>query len=73
MQIQCIIFPKDKFTLNEARDISQRIIKNKNTTFYKETEQSYRFRNIPKTKFNYETFRTKKLENGIALVFGELK
>ena len=73
MLIQAIVFPKDKFTLNEARDISQRIMKNPRKTFYRETEQSYRFRNIPKSKFNYETFRTKKLDTGIALVFGELK
>lgn len=60
-------------SLSEAIKLSQDIIKNKNRKFYKETSNTYRFRNIPKTKFNAKSFRTKKINDKISLVFGELK
>ena len=52
----------------EAYKLSKNFIPiNKN--FYRETEQSYRFRNIPKTKFN--KFKTKVINNKISLIYGK--
>ena len=33
----------------------------------------YNFRNIPKTKFEPKTYRTKKVNKDISIVFGKLK
>lgn len=54
--------------LNHALNIT-----NKKNLFHRETKNIYRFRNIPKTKFNPKTYRTKKVNKNISLVFGELK
>jgi hypothetical protein len=42
-----------------------------NKTFYRETESSYRFRNIPKQ--NFTEFRTKQISPKISLIYGKLK
>ena len=47
--------------------------KDKNKKFYRETNTSYRFRNIPKTKFIKGTYKTKKINNNVSIVFGQLK
>ena len=60
----------------EALDkIHKDFIKNKNRTFIRETKNSYRIRNIPKTKFIKGTYRTKKVKGhpNLSMVFGELK
>ena len=57
--------------LGEARELSQQIIKDKVKTFYRETEDSYRFRNIPKDKFS--SFVTKKIDEKVSIVLGHLK
>lgn len=58
--------------LEEAKIISQEIIKNKNRKFYRITKSgSIRFRNISKQKF--KEFRTKKINDNISLIFGLLK
>lgn len=59
--------PKD-----EALQHAQNIIKKK---AFKgtETKLTYRFRAIPKTKFIKESFRSKKINPDITLVFAELK
>jgi hypothetical protein len=41
--------------------------------FMRETKLSYRFRNIPKTKFDPKSFRTKKINKNISLIYGTLK
>jgi hypothetical protein len=38
--------------------------------FVRETEGSYRVRVVPKTKFDHTTFRSKKINKFITLVFG---
>jgi ABC-type proline/glycine betaine transport system ATPase subunit len=43
------------------------------TGYYRETESSYRFRNIPKTKFVKDSFRTKVINPRVSLVYGKLK
>jgi hypothetical protein len=62
-----------RIPLEKAKQIAQDIIKDKSKTFYRITENSYRFRNIPKTKFKPETFRSKTTNDKITLIFGDLK
>ena len=57
--------------LEKAQKMAQDIIKDKSKTFYRETEESYRFRNIPKTKF--KAFRTKVINPNVSLIYGEMK
>ena len=57
--------------LKEAKEISQKFIKHQNKHFYRETEDSYRFRNIPKTKF--DSFKSKKINDDITIVLGKPK
>lgn len=57
--------------LEEARKISQEIIKNPNRKFMREETNTYRFRNISKQKFN--KFKTKVINENINIVFGKLK
>lgn len=65
---------KKPIDLDEAKQIAKDIIKDNTKTFYRETKQSYRFRNISKQKFIPKSFRTKKIRGKpISLVFGELK
>ena len=55
--------------LNDAKKIASDFIKDK--TFFRETSTSYRFRNIPKTKF--KKFRSKMINDKITLIYGYLK
>jgi hypothetical protein len=55
-----------------AYDIAHQFIP-KNKEYYRETGTSYRFRNIPKTKFKTGSFRTKKINTYTSLVYGDLK
>ena len=69
-EIHAVIIKKS-IPFEEARKIASEIINNPNRKFYRETESSYRFRNIPKQQFNKKTFRSKKINENITLVFGE--
>jgi len=40
--------------------------------YYRTTKNSYRFRNIPKTKFDKGSFRSKKINDFITLVYGNI-
>lgn len=71
-ELHAVIFKKP-FDLEEAKKIAQDIIKNKNRQFYRETKTSYRFRNISKQKFIKKSFRTKKVNDNISIIFGKLK
>jgi hypothetical protein len=65
---------KKPIELEEAKRIAKDIIKDNTKSFFRETKQSFRFRNISKQKFIPKTFRTKKIKGKpISLVFGELK
>lgn len=70
-EIQVAIIKKE-VGLEKAKKIAEEILK-KDNAFMRETEDSYRFRNVPKTKFKSDTFRTKKINDKVALVFGERK
>lgn len=59
------------YPLDEARLLAEDIIKSPTRHFMRETSTSYRFRNIPKTKF--KSFFTKVINPQVSLVFGVLK
>ena len=61
---------KKPISLKDAKKIKKDIIKDKTKTFYRETPESYRFRNIAKTKFDPSSFRSKKINDKTTLVFG---
>lgn len=71
-KLHAVIIDKS-IPLVKAKKIAQDIIKDKNKTFMRETSDSYRFRNIAKTKFDPKTFRSKVLNPNTTLVFGKLK
>ena len=56
----------------KAQKMAQEFIKDKDKTFIRETSDSYRFRNIPKTKFHRDSFRSKVVNSNITLVYGKL-
>lgn len=62
---------KKPFNLNEAKAIARDVMKSKKDKFMRETSTSYRFRNIPKTKFS--SFKTKVINPNLSLIFGQLK
>ena len=67
------IIIKSSIPFEEAQKMAQDVIKDKKKTFYRMTMKSYRFRAIPKTKFKKGSFRTKKVNKDMSLIFGELK
>jgi len=69
--LHAVIINKD-LGLEEAKKISQDIIKDKKKTFYRETTDSFRFRNISKQKFKKGSFKTKIVNKDISLIFGDL-
>ena len=70
-ELHAVIINK-RVPLEESKRISRDFIKG-NRYYFRETTNSRRFRNIPKTKFINKSFRTKKVNNDISLVYGELK
>jgi hypothetical protein len=64
------VINKDK-GLKEAVEESKKFINDKKN-FYRETTSSYRFRNIPKQKFEKRSFRSKKISPDVTLVYGKL-
>lgn len=58
-------------TAKQAREAADNIIGNPSRQFMRETSDSWRFRNIPKTKF--EKFRSKPVNDAITIIFGKLK
>ena len=61
---------KKNVSPEEALDHALNITKKKKIKMT-ETKKTYRFRNLPKTKFS--DYRSKKINKNITLVFGELK
>jgi hypothetical protein len=60
-----------KIPLEEAKKIAAEFIPT-SRHYYRTTTNSYRFRNIPKTKFDKRTFRSKKLNDNITLIYGNI-
>jgi hypothetical protein len=71
-ELHAVIFKKKKHDLDDATKKAKEIIKG-NKHFYRETKDSYRFRNIAKQKFDKSSFRTKVIDDGISLIFGKIK
>ena len=69
MQLHAVIVSK-KIPFEDAQKISKEFIP-KNRNFYRETKNSYRFRNHPKQQF--DSFYTKKLNKDVSLIYGEHK
>jgi hypothetical protein len=67
MLLHAVIIKKP-IKINDAIKLSKNFIP-ENKNFYRETNDSYRFRNIPKTKF--KTFRSKVINKKITLVYGD--
>lgn len=63
---------KKPVELEKAKQEASNFIKDKKKHFFRETNQSYRFRNVPKTKFIKKSFRTKIINPEISLIYGEL-
>jgi hypothetical protein len=68
-ELHAIIFHKP-YNLEKAKQEAHHIMKN-NKHFMRETKKSYRFRNLPKQRFN--KFRTEKINKNMSLIWGELK
>lgn len=61
---------KKPISLALARFRAQKFIRDKKRTFFRETEDSFRFRNIPKGHF--KDFVSKPIDEDITLVLGHL-
>lgn len=72
LKLHAIIFSKP-YSLKQAQQEAQKIMKSKNKHYYRETSTSYRFRAIPKTKFKSKSYKTKIINPNISLIFGKLK
>jgi hypothetical protein len=70
--LHAIVFKKP-YDLEKAKQEAKKFINDDKKNFYRETETSYRFRAIPKTKFQKKSFRTKKINDKISLIFGKLE
>lgn len=70
-ELHAVVFRKP-IDLDTAKKQAKEFIKG-NKNFYRETSQSFRFRNIPKQKFKPKSFRSKKISPDTTLIFGALK
>lgn len=77
--IQSIVIPK-KYKLEHAEDIVKslgykELYLKKKVTEYKagQTNNYWRFRQLPPTQFKKDSFRTKKVKDDIYLILGEKK
>jgi hypothetical protein len=71
-RLHAIIINKNGYNKNDA--VLEAVkFKTSKGMFMRETKTSYRFRNIPKTKFIPKTFRTKKINKNISLIYAQLK
>ena len=71
-ELHAIVIQKSNFKLKEAQKMAKDI-SHKDKIKMRETEDSWRYDNIPKTKFIKDSFRTKVIKDGLSLIFGELK
>jgi len=72
LALHCVEINND-IDIDDARKMSQEFIKDKKKKFYRETKNYYRFRNISKQKFKPKSFKSKKINKDVILIFGELK
>ena len=79
-KVQSVVLPKDKFNLEKAELKVKNLgykpkYMNKRVNEYKagQTINFWRFRQISPLKFEKDSFRMKKIDNGGFLVIGKLK
>ena len=72
LTLHAVVYSKDRYSLAQAKESVKQFIP-KTRTFYRETDKTYRFRNVPKQRFVPKSFRTKKVSDGLSLVFGVLR
>lgn len=73
--LHAVIIKKDNMTkgrFEEAKKMAEDIIKDPKKHYYRETDDSWRWRNYPKTYFDSKTFKSKVINKNITLVFGKL-
>jgi hypothetical protein len=70
--LHAVIINKDKVKFEDAKKMAEDIIKDPKKSYYRETMDSWRWRNYPKTYFDHKTFRSKVINKDITLVFGKL-
>jgi hypothetical protein len=66
------VIVKKPIELNKAKQKAKHFITDKPLKF-RETTTSYRFMNYPKEEFQPKTFKTKKINNDVSLIFGTHK
>jgi len=71
--LHAVIIQKKDLTKSTADRIAKEIINDPNKSFVRTTKTQWRYRNIPKTKFNANSYKSKTIMNGVSLVFGTLK
>ena len=72
LQLHDVIISKAGYTLKHAKEEATKFIP-PTRKYYRETENSYRFRNISKQKFEPDSFHCKEINNNIILIVDKLK
>lgn len=67
------VIVKKPVTKKKLEEIREHFINSREKSFMRETGKSFRVRNHSKQKFISKTFRTKKINPSVSLVFGKLK
>ena len=71
--LHAVVIQKDELTKSIADKLAKEIINDPNKTFMRTTNTQWRYRNVPKTKFDQKSYKTKTIMKGVSLVFGTLK
>ena len=72
LYLHAVIFNKS-VGIGYARKHARKIMQKVKVPKAYETEESFRFKNIPKSQFVPDSFRSKKIDDNLTLVFGHLK
>jgi hypothetical protein len=71
--LHAVVVEKQNMKKTEANKLAKKIINDPNKTFVRTTDTQWRYRNVPKTKFINDSYKTKTISKGVNLVFGLLK
>ena len=71
LYLQAVIVKKP-MELGEAMKKAKAIMHKEKDVYFRETSESYRFRNLPKTRFDPKSFRSKVVDESVTLLFGHL-
>ena len=70
MELHAVLV-SNRLPIDEAKRISKDFIP-ASRNYYRTTAKYYRFRNIPKQRFRKQSFRSKKINDDITLIYGEI-